>query len=211
VNQNYFKPLSIQSSAAQNANILLSAASCLTFAFSIGAAVAADNVVVEASRDGTAVAINARATVKAPYELIWATLTDYDHLAEFIPGMTASRVLERRGNTAVVEQTGQARFLVFNYSIHAVVESREEVPTFIGIHAVSGNLKRLDGGYRLDKVEGAQDEFVLRWSGFIEPALSIPLFITVPIMRANLTDQFRGMVFEIERRDALRRANIKER
>ena len=65
----------------------------------VGAAIGAEQVSVEASRHGTAVAIKARATIKAPYTLIWQTLTDYDHL-EFIPGMAKSHVIERRGNTA---------------------------------------------------------------------------------------------------------------
>lgn len=181
---------------------------CFALALPADASSATDNVVIEATRQGSAVAINARAIVKAPHALIWATLTDYDHLAEFIPGMTASRVLERRGSTAIVGQTGKAKFLIFSYPIEAVVESREEPPNIIGIHAVKGNLKRLDGGYRLDKVEGKDDEFELRWSGLIEPSLSMPFFITVPVMRANISDQFRGMVSEIERREAMRKANI---
>jgi hypothetical protein len=45
---------------------------------------------------------------------------------------------------------------------------------------------------------------VFRWSGIVERAISLPLVITVPLMRANVSDQFRGMVIEIERREALR-------
>ena len=172
----------------------------------VGVAIGAEQVSVEASSQGTAVAIKARATIKAPYALIWQTLTDYDHLSEFIPGMVKSHVIERRGNTAIVEQTGEARFLFFTYPIEVVVESPEEPPAFIGIRVLKGNLKQLDGGYRIEKTSYKDDEFVLRWSGIIEPSISLPLFITVPLMRANISDQFRGMVKEIERREALRTA-----
>jgi ribosome-associated toxin RatA of RatAB toxin-antitoxin module len=167
-------------------------------------AVGAEQVSVEASRQGTAVAIKARATIKAPYALIWQTLTDYDHLSEFIPGMTTSRVVERRGGISIVEQTGEAGFLFFTYPIEVLVESREEPPAFIGMRILKGNLKQLDGGYRIEKTGHKGDEFVLRWSGIIERPISLPLFITVPLMRANIADQFRGMVREIERREALR-------
>jgi hypothetical protein len=34
--------------------------------------------------------------------------------------------------------------------------------------------------------------------------MSLPLFVTVPLMRANIADQFRAMVREIERREASR-------
>jgi ribosome-associated toxin RatA of RatAB toxin-antitoxin module len=170
----------------------------------VGVAFSAEQVSVEASAQGTAVAIMARATIKAPYALIWQTLTDYDHLSEFIPGIVKSRVIERRGSAAIVEQTGEAGFLFFTYPIEVVVESLEEPPSFIGIRVLKGNLKQLHGGYRIEQASDKDDEFVLRWSGIIEPFISLPLFITVPLMRANISDQFLDMVKEIERRETLR-------
>jgi ribosome-associated toxin RatA of RatAB toxin-antitoxin module len=169
-----------------------------------GVAIGAEQVSVEASRQGAAVAVKARATIKAPYALIWQTITDYDHLSEFIPGMMTSHVIERRGSAAIVEQTGKAGFFLFTYPIEVVVESREEPPAFIRMRVLKGNLKQLDGGYRIEKTGYKDDEFVLRWSGIIERPISLPLFITVPLMRANISDQFRSMVKEIERREALR-------
>ena len=166
----------------------------------------AEQMSIEASSQGTAVAIVARATIKAPYALIWQTLTDYDHLSEFIPGMVKSRVIERRGSAAIVEQTGKAAIMFFSYPIEVVVESLEKPPTFIGIRVIKGNLKQLDGGYRIEKIGDKDDESVLHWSGLIEPSVPVPLFITVPLMRANISDQFRGMVHEIERRESLRGA-----
>jgi ribosome-associated toxin RatA of RatAB toxin-antitoxin module len=172
----------------------------------VGAAMGAEQVSIDASSQGTAVAIFARATIKAPYALIWQTLTDYDHLSEFIPGMVKSHVIERRGSAAIVEQTGKAAILFFSYPIEVVVESLEKPPNFIGIRVLKGNLKQLDGRYRLEKTSDKDDEFVLHWSGLIEPSLPVPLFITVPLMRANISDQFSGMVKEIERREAWRTA-----
>ena len=73
----------------------------------------AQDVAVDAQRQGNALAVSAHATIRAPLPLIWRTLTDYDHLAEFIPGMKKSRVLQRRGDTVIVEQTGEARIFIF--------------------------------------------------------------------------------------------------
>jgi hypothetical protein len=176
----------------------------LTITVWSGVATGAEQVSVDASSHGAAVEVIARATIRAPYALIWQTLTDYDHLAEFIPGMVKSHVVGRRGGAAIVEQTGKAAILLFSYPIEVVVESLEQPPDFIGIRVIKGNLKQLDGGYRLEKIADKHDVFVLHWSGFIEPSLPVPLFITVPLMRANISDQFRGMVAEIERRETLR-------
>lgn len=178
----------------------------LLLAASVGPTFGADRVSIEASRQGTAVAIVANATVRAPYALVWQTSTDYDHLSEFIPGMVKSHVIGRRGGAVTVEQTGKAGFLFFTYPIDVVVESLEAPPAFVGIRILKGNLKQLYGGYRIEKTGDNDDEFSLRWSGVIEPSISLPLFITVPLMRAAISDQFRGMVREIERRESLRAA-----
>ena len=53
----------------------------------------AEDAAVEARLQGNALAITAHATLRAPLPIIWDTLTDYDHLAAFIPGMKTSRVL----------------------------------------------------------------------------------------------------------------------
>ena len=89
----------------------------------IGAPQAAEPVSIRASGRGSAVEIEARATLKAPYALIWQTLTDYDHLSDFIPGMLKSQVVDRRGNAAIIEQSGNATILFFNYPIDVVIES----------------------------------------------------------------------------------------
>lgn len=168
------------------------------------AARAAEDVSVEATRRGSAVEVNCRATLQAPPALIWETLTDYDRLAQFIPGMHASRVVEQRGATAVVEQSGEARFLFVSFPIEVTVATTARPPHAIDVQVLKGNLKRLDGGYRIEPLPGGRTE--LRWSGLIEPAASLPPLIGVLLMRANIEDQFLGMVKEIERRDALWRA-----
>jgi ribosome-associated toxin RatA of RatAB toxin-antitoxin module len=163
----------------------------------------AQDVSVDAQLQGNAMAISAHATIRAPLSVIWHTLTDYDHLAEFIPGMRMSRVLQRRGGTVVVEQVGDARFFIFHYPIDVVVQSDEHYPATIAVHVLSGNLRQLAGGYRIETVAGMRDQFVLRWQGIIEPDIPLPLFITAPGLRDTVTDQFVGMVKEIERRGTL--------
>ena len=179
----------------------------LAFAAGVGVAQAAEPVFVHAAGRGSAVEIEARATLRAPHTLIWQTLTDYDHLSDFIPGMLKSQVIDRRGNAAIVEQSGNANILFFNYPIDVVIESLEVPPAFIGVRVLKGNLKQLEGGYRLEKIADTHDEFVLRWSGLIEPSLPVPLFISIRLLRSNIGDQFRGMVREIERREVLRAEN----
>ncbi len=191
---------------------VITGAAFLSFALMTATdAVAADRVAVEATMQDEGVAVHATATIKAPFEVIWQTLTDYDHLANFIPGIEHSRVIGRRGTTAIVEQTGEAGISVFRFPISVTVESSEHRPSAITIQVVSGNLRRLTGGYSLAPVAGQPNAFVLGWNGVIEPDIPIPDFIAMPVLKSNIEDQFLAMVREIERKATLQVADYVEK
>lgn len=166
------------------------------------AARAADEVSVETLRRGAAVEVTCRAIVRAPRELIWRTLTDYGRLAEFVPGMLRSRVLETRGPVSVVEQLGEARFLFFTWPIDVTVTTTDRPPDVIEVRLVRGNLRRLEGAYRIEEL--GEGRFRLHWRGLIEPMEPMPPLIGELLMRANIANQFEGMVREIERRERQR-------
>ena len=181
---------------------------CLAVILSAQTVRAADDVTVEATRREDGLEVVCRAMLEAPIELIWQTLTDYNRLAEFIPGMRSSLVLEQRGAVAIVEQSGEARFLFISVPIEVTLATTERPPHSIEARMLKGNLKRLEGIYRIEPQGGGRT--LLRWNGFIEPAGSTPPLIGELLMRAAIGDQFRGMAQEIERRDALRREREKE-
>lgn len=168
---------------------------------------AAEDISVESIRRDDALEVVCRATIDAPLEIVWQTLTDYDRLPEFIPGMRSSRVVERRGAKVVVEQSGEARFLFLTHPIEVTVVSTERPPHLLEVNLLKGNLKRLDGAYRIEPQGGLR--ILLIWAGTIE-ALSMPPLIGEMLMRSSVEDQFRGMVREIDRRDALRRGKERE-
>jgi hypothetical protein len=162
---------------------------------------AADDLSVVASRHGGAVQIDAHATLAVPFEVMWSTLTDYDNLSRFIPGMARSRLLGYRGAAAIVEQQGAASFLFVSLPIDVVVESLEQPPLAIQIRVLKGNLRRLDGSYLIEPL--GPGRYVLHWHGRIEPDYPLPPLLGEIVLRKNIEAQFHGMVREIERRAAL--------
>lgn len=175
-------------------------------AHAAGDAMTKNPLSVEASRSGDAVQVNVRTTIKAPLGLIWNTLTDYDHLAQFIPGMKKSRLIERQGSKVVIEQSGFAHLWFFRFPIEVMVEATEQPSSSIQVRLLKGNLKRLEGHYEIEKI--ADDHYALRWSGTIEPGIAVPGFLATDLMRKNISEQFLGMVHEIERRAALAEADL---
>lgn len=156
---------------------------------------------METTRRGAAVEVRAYALVKAMHATVWGTLTDYDRLAEFVPGMRSSRIVARRNGALVVEQRGETRFLVFTYPVNVTLLATARPPDAIEVHLLDGNLKRLDGTYRLEPT--GPGRIGLRWTGLVEPD-ALPPLLGELVMRATIEAQFTGMVREIERREALK-------
>jgi ribosome-associated toxin RatA of RatAB toxin-antitoxin module len=177
---------------------------CWLLFFCTAAACAAENVSVEASRKGEYIEVQARAIVDASLSVVWTTLTDYDRLPEFIPGLRKSKVVGRRGATVIVEQSGEASFLMFTFPIDVTLEAFERPPFSIRVRAVAGNFRFFEGAYHVEP-EPHGGKILLRWVGAIIPDMSLPPLIGEVIMRMRIEDQFTGMVREIERRESLRR------
>jgi ribosome-associated toxin RatA of RatAB toxin-antitoxin module len=163
-----------------------------------GSAWSAAEVTVNATAQDGAVQVTARALVRAPVELIWQTLTDYDHLSQFVPGIDSSRVVSRQGTQLIVEQKGGAHWWFFTYPIRVTVASTERPYESIDVRLLQGNLRRLDGRYRIDARPDGSAE--VTWQGLIEPDAPLPSFICAAVLRRSISEQFAGMVKEIERR-----------
>jgi carbon monoxide dehydrogenase subunit G len=172
------------------------------FAAQAGAACAAEDLDVEVERNGHSFAVRAGATLAAPVSLVWEVLTDYDNLARFIPGLLQSAVQLRAANRVVLEQKGEARFLVFAYPIEVRLEVLESPRDWITSRAVGGNLKRMNGRYEL-RAESAGVR--LRYTGELEPDFDLPPVIGTLAVRSMVQEQFAAMVAEIERRAAVSR------
>lgn len=170
----------------------------------LAAAQGASGLDVQAERKGDLIEVLAQAIVHAPPAIVWATLTDYERLPEFIPGIDTSRVLERDGHRITVAQTGQARFLFLSLPIVVTLESTEYPPHVVEVRRIAGTLRHLQGRYEVTPLSG--DRVLLRWRGSLSHELDLPPLISTTLIRLSIEDQFAGMVREIERRAGRRPA-----
>ena len=79
---------------------------CWLLIFGTSASHAEAEVKVEAIRKGEFIEARASAAIDAPLSVIWTTLTDYDRLPEFIPGLRRSKSPSRRDGPGSVEPAG---------------------------------------------------------------------------------------------------------
>lgn len=108
--------------------------------------------------------ITAKIEVEAPLDAVWNVLTDYERLADFIPGLTVSQLLERRENGARLLQIGEQN-LAFGLKFKAkgivdVVENELEILPIgirrdIDFKMVEGDFEVFEGKWGIEQFEGS--------------------------------------------------------
>jgi uncharacterized membrane protein len=160
-------------------------------------------VAVRAERAGGVVTVRAEAVIEAPAALVWQVISDYERLPQFVPGIRRSAVVLRDGSRVLLEQSGEASFLLFSVPIEVRLEVEEAPPDTISSRAVAGNLRRMSGRYEIRP--GPQPGTVLLlYSGLIEPGFDLPPVFGMAALQWNVEAQFEAMVHEIVRRAARR-------
>ena len=165
------------------------------------------DVSIRTAREGDFVTVSASAVMRVDQRIAWAVLSDYDHLANFIPDVKSSRVVSRDGNKVRVEQIGEVGFIFYKQAVTVILEVHEEPLRRITARGVEGNVKGLESYYELHALG---PEVRLDYVGRFDPDFSIPPLIGMPVLRRVIERRFRAMVEEIKRRDALARGDLKQ-
>ncbi len=190
---------------------LRSGATILILAWTLCAPVAAiaQQVSIETSVQGDLVTVTASAEMQVDSRTVWNVISDYNHLAEFIPNIRNSRVVQRDGDRLLVSQTGEFSFLFFRQPVEVMLAVAESAPRQIVARAVGGNLREMEGRYELENLPTGAVR--LSYSARLIPEFSVPPFIGKMVVRRVLAKQFTAMVNEILRRDALARTALQPR
>lgn len=178
---------------------IVAAALVLTSTLAAQSAIAAGQIRFETDDEGELITITASADMEVEARTVWAVISDYDNLAEFIPHMRSSRVLRRDGDQVLIEQTGEFGFLFFRRPVEVRLSVAESPPRRIVAHAVGGNLQSLEGRYAIESLPGG--EVRLNYSGRLVPGFDVPRFVSRMAVRSTMARQFQALVQEIVRRD----------
>jgi carbon monoxide dehydrogenase subunit G len=113
-------------------------------------------------------------TVAAPAGAVRAVLVDYANIPRVMPDVRASRLLDREGGFARVEQQATASFLMFSKDIHLLlmVEEGELVLRFGDLSGAS--FRRYEGAWTLTPAGAATE---VSYSLNARPDFSVPGFV----------------------------------
>ena len=173
------------------------------------------DVHVDVRRSGRSFEAVALLELAADAQIVWDTITDYEALPDFMPGIRACRVLERQALTKgrehlVVEQHGEFRFLLFAQSMTVrlhVEHERLRVAHAKAVQVDLGLFKRraidvFEGRYELMPPAGRRGppRTQLRYTALIGLRLPPPPAIGSVAVRQNLSAQLEAVVREVARR-----------
>jgi ribosome-associated toxin RatA of RatAB toxin-antitoxin module len=117
----------------------------------------AQDVEVSSERtEGRERQISARIQIPYSVEQVWQILTDYDHLADFIPNLSKSQRIEHPQNGIRIEQIGAQALLRFKFCARVVLDMVEQFPNQLQFQMVEGDFKRFYGSWNLESVQTAQ-------------------------------------------------------
>lgn len=142
--------------------------------------------------------ISARGEVAAAPAAVWRILTDYEHMAEFVPDLERARVLSRSGDEAVIEQFGVARFLFFRRAIRLVVQARERPITQIDISLVDGDMKLYHCTWQLTAVPATGGTRV-DYRGTLAPKFYVPGMMGSSMVRADVERMMTAVMRRLDR------------
>jgi ribosome-associated toxin RatA of RatAB toxin-antitoxin module len=101
------------------------------------------------SAEGRQRKISARIQIDHPVERVWQVLTDYDHLADFIPNLAKSRQIDHPQGGIRLEQVGTESLLKLKFCAKVVLDMVEQFPHQLDFQLVEGDFKQFFGSWLL--------------------------------------------------------------
>lgn len=149
---------------------------------------------VQVERHGAAFSVDLVMHTPVAPARAFEVLTDFEHMARFVPNLTESRVLERRDGSLKVQQKGVARWGVFTLNFESVRELQLSPPREIRAHTVSGNVKAMDSLMQLAPEPGGTR---LHYHAEVEPGSWFPPGIGPALVQHETAEQFSALLGEM--------------
>ena len=141
----------------------------------------------------------------APTALVKTVLTDYEAIPRFLPNVRASRVVSRDADHVIVEQTIEARMMMFSRTIHLLLDVRESSPDVLTFRDASPpaarSFDRYDGAWKLTTAPSGGTDVV--YTVIAKPSFSVPGFILSRLFKRDSDRLIAGITAEIAARAKL--------
>lgn len=145
-----------------------------------------------------------RVLVKATVATAWQVLTDYNNFYRFLPNIASSKLIQNNGDRKIFEQVQVIRVFVLTKKARVRLAIKETYPKQIAFSLVEGNLKSLQGAWRIEPISpypGAPPNQVLIVHQVnAEPGAISTRSLFYSIYKDNLENSLVTLKREVERR-----------
>lgn len=152
---------------------------------------------VRFTRSGDSLHIEIDMLTPVPLEIAWQALTDFEHMARFVPNLERSSVIERKGNKLRVEQQGRAYFGPFSVVFGSVREIELQPMREIRSRQISGTARSMESLMRL---EATANGTKLAYRADIIPDTYVPPLVGPAAIRHETAEQFSAILREMRGR-----------
>jgi hypothetical protein len=157
----------------------------------------ASDIIVHVKKNGATIIVDVEMAVQASPLAAWDVLTDYDHMAQFVGNVQASRITERNGNTLVVAQKSGTAFGLLKFSFDNVREVELVPHREIRSKLISGDMKASAFTTRIVSDGGGARVFN---HGEFVPTMWVPPVVGTAFLEVETRRQFHELRNEIMRR-----------
>ncbi|PZO58040.1 MAG: cyclase [Phormidesmis priestleyi] len=130
--------------------------------------------------------IVASVLIPQPIDLVWKVITDYEHLADFVPNLTSSKLIPNSEGRIRLEQMGTQCFLKFKFCARVVLDMTEQFPHEVGFDMKEGDFKMFKGAWKLRPDED-QRGTELSYDLLVKPPRAMPAALIEHHICHNLT------------------------
>jgi carbon monoxide dehydrogenase subunit G len=156
-----------------------------------------ETIAITVEARGDLVIVDADLAVPATPGEAWRVLTDYEHMAAFLPNVRSSRIVERDGDKLHVAQQGKAHYGLLSFSYQLLQEVALKPYTQIRSRAIGGSIRKSVGYTRL-VAEGSGTRIVYHCES--EPDLHVSRVVKQAFVEKATREHFENMKKEIVRR-----------
>lgn len=128
--------------------------------------------------------ISAKIRIPHSIEQVWQILTDYDHLADFIPSLARSRRIQHPNGGIRIEQIGTQALLRVKFCARVVLDMVEQMPHRLDFQMVEGDFKSFSGNWTLQPLANGATE--LCYTVVVLPPRTMPIALIERKLKGGL-------------------------
>lgn len=156
-----------------------------------------EDIEVNVQINGESVIVDLTMFVPATPQQVWAVLTDFEHMTNFISNLKESRAISTTESTRTVFQRGEANFGMMSFPFESTREMKLTPYRKIESHMISGSMRKMEGTTQLSE-ENGQTKIVLHSESI--PGNWIPPIVGKKFIAHETREQFQDIRDEVVKR-----------